>query len=348
VKRLKPSRRPHGGINVSSILGLTVLVILISGLLWTARVVLAEIELQNAVGTVTNVLTADGCWDASAQKTWDQVLNVYPLVIEAQAVKVHSNTTAGYVPYGQIIQMSASLPLTLWGTASANPGTMTLTAARQSFSLAPSLADESCLNSVAPVTPSALTPTLTMSTTQPNTGQSVTLTAQNALPGTLSLVNAITGQTLITCHHATSCTTSVTELTQDSPVSMTYQALWTGYGTTNASSMQTVTWQPMAVITANRWWLNTTNQTIGSAGLTLPAGTNDQVWWSFSVTNPQSSYLGWSQGWWNSPDTSSPSFQGTVGWLPTTLGPGTYHIDLTFFFANGAVQELISPPITIT
>jgi hypothetical protein len=44
---------------------------------------------------------------------------------------------------------------------------------------------------------------------------------------------------------------------------------------------------------------------------------------------------------------TGPSFNGTAGWLPTTLSAGTYHIDLTFFFANGAVQELISPPVTM-
>lgn len=201
----------------------------------------------------------------------------------------------------------------------------------------------------ATVTPQAPTEAVSLipSANTPYTGQAVTLTANANVAGTLSIVNATTNQAIKTCTNATTCVTTVSHMTQNSPVSSQYVATVSGVGTSGSSGTHTVTWNPAATITASRWWLGNTNQTIPPSGVTLPAGTNESVWWSFTVANLQASYQGWSQGWWNTPDTAGPSFNGTAGWLPTSLGPGTYHVDLTFFFANGAVQELVSPPVTM-
>lgn len=199
------------------------------------------------------------------------------------------------------------------------------------------------------VTPRAPTESVSLipSTNTPYTDQPVTLTANANVAGTLSIVDASTGTTIKTCTNATTCATTVAHLTQNSAVSRNYQAQVSGRGSSGSSGTHTVTWNPVATIQVARWWNGTTNQTIGANGTTLPAGTVDPIWWSFRVGQSRSPYQGWSQGWWNSPDLSGPSFQSTSGWLPTALGPGTYHIDLTFFFANGAIQEVVSPPVTI-
>ena len=199
------------------------------------------------------------------------------------------------------------------------------------------------------VTPQAPTESVSLvpSTNTPYTGQTVTLTANANIAGTLSIVDTSTGATLKTCTNATTCAATVSHLTQNSAVSRQYQARVSGMGSSGSSGAHTVTWNPVAAIHATRWWIGENNQTIGANGITLATGTVDQIWWSFQVGQSQSAYQGWSQGWWNAPDLSGASFQGTSGWLPTSLSAGTYHVDLTFFFANGAIQELASPPVTI-
>ncbi|MDA8205256.1 MAG: hypothetical protein M0Z36_04245 [Thermaerobacter sp.] len=139
--------KPHGGVNISTILGLSVVVVLLTALLWIARVVTAEVELQDAVSAATTAVAADGCWDQTAQQAWGHALSAYPLSMVANQVTLQSNTTQSYVAYGHRVTVAARVPITPWGTArsTTTTGGLTLMAARQSLSLAPTVPSTQCL-----------------------------------------------------------------------------------------------------------------------------------------------------------------------------------------------------------
>ena len=145
---------PRGSINVPSILGLSVMALFLAALLWTARVVLADVELQNAVSAATTAIAANGCWDQPAQNAWGNALRVYPLSMVANQVTLHSNSTTGYTSYGHVITVTASVPLSPWGGArhsGSSSGGLTLNAVRHTLSLAPSTPSLACVG--APSTP---------------------------------------------------------------------------------------------------------------------------------------------------------------------------------------------------
>jgi len=197
--------------------------------------------------------------------------------------------------------------------------------------------------------------TLSSNATNPLTGQSVTLTATtNVATGSnaaINLVDTTTGHVVAHCTDATQCSATITNYTQNQSVSQTYVAnigppgSVSGTGTSNTVA---ITWSPAAQITATRWWLDPPNTTVTS-DLTLPLGDNSALWWSFSVQDNSVPLQGWSQDW-DSPVVKAATYSptDTTGWLDVgDLLPGAHHVVLTFYFNNGAIQEVDSPTITM-
>lgn len=146
------SYKPRGAVNVSSILGLSVMVLFLTALLWAARMVLVDIELQDAVSAAATAIAANGCWDTQAQNAWGQALRIYPLSMVAKQVTIDSNSTTGYTPYGHVLTIAASVALTPWGGARAggSSGGLTLHAVRHTISLAPSSPSQACVTQPTP------------------------------------------------------------------------------------------------------------------------------------------------------------------------------------------------------
>ena len=206
-----------------------------------------------------------------------------------------------------------------------------------------------------PTSPAPSGLTLSANATNPDTGQPVTLTATTqGVTGSqsINIVNTTTGQVVASCADTNQCSVPVTQYTQNSAVTDQFTANIGSAGAASGSvtaNTLSMTWNPVATITASRWWLAPSNTPVGIHGLTLPAGDPRSLWWRYAVSGASSTFQGWSQNW-DSPVTARATFTpaATEGWLGLQdLTAGTHRVDLTFYFSNGAIQELTSPPITI-
>ena len=140
----KRARCAAGSVNIPHLIGLVIIAIIVSAVLWVARIVLVEVELQNTVNAATTAVAGGGCWDSQAQQAWDVGSKLWPLAMAGSTLKLDANTTQSYRSYGQVVTVAASLPVTLWGTVGSPGGSITLRAARQEFSTAPTTQYTSC------------------------------------------------------------------------------------------------------------------------------------------------------------------------------------------------------------
>lgn len=143
-RRSKRSGSSRGSVSIAHIIGLVVVIIFVSAILWVARIVLVELELQNTVNAAATAVSATGCWDTQAQQAWTHGTKLWPLALAGSTLKLDSTTTQSYQSYGHVITVAASLPITLWGTVGSPGGSLTLRATRQEFSTAPTLQTTSC------------------------------------------------------------------------------------------------------------------------------------------------------------------------------------------------------------
>lgn len=138
------SRSARGSVNIPHLIGLVVVAIMVSAVLWAARIVLVELELQNTVNAAAAAVSSGGCWDAHAQRAWTNGTKLWPLAMAGSTLKLDAATTQTYQPYGHVVTVAASLPITLWGTVGNPGGTVTLRGVRQEFSTAPTVQASSC------------------------------------------------------------------------------------------------------------------------------------------------------------------------------------------------------------
>ena len=348
---------------VGGIGGLLLLVFILTGSISAFRLWQTHQVLDRATVAALRSEEQQGCWTASTSRAVSAILQQGGLAPNGVHITTYTATPS---PYGTSIAVGFNYSLhtdflfgklALWtehAGASGSSFYVPTTSGSVSACATPHL------GTVASGAGTSGTPTMSPNLTlfvahnHLLTGQSETVTVtSNVLSGAepLSIVDTTTGHVVQSCTNTTTCTATISQVTQNSAISRTYQGvLDSPVGMSNAvkSSSQTVTWSPVAHITINRWWVTPTNVDLPTSGMALPNNGDNTIWWSYSVSSSTESYQGWSQAW-DTPFVGGAYFASndTMGWLAPSLSPGTHHIFLTFFFAHGAVQTVESPPITV-
>lgn len=361
-------RRAENGLGeiVGGVGGLLLLVFLLTGALSVFRLWQTHQVLDRAATVALRSEEQQGCWTAATNAAVAAIIQQGGLSPKGVAVTRYTGLSTRY---GQPVSVAlAYAPGTdfLFGgaavyTEQAGSAGSSFYVPTQSGSSAVCTTPQLGVVSAGASTGGAsgsLGPTrVTLAASPPSayTGQVVTLTVTaNASTGSQSvnIVDTTTGQTIRSCADTTSCSVMVTHYTQNTAISRTYSAEVGSSGATTGSvsaSPVTVTWNPVAHIEATRWWSHPTNTTLSSAGVTWPNTGDNQIWWAYAVSYPSSSYQGWSQGW-DAPDLAGAAFGAgdSMGFLGVNgLPVGLHHVVLTFYFANGAIQELVSPPVNL-
>ncbi|WP_020373544.1 hypothetical protein [Sulfobacillus thermosulfidooxidans] len=133
-------RATQGSVNIPNLLILSVVVVFLTAMVWTARTILMEIELQQAVQIATHAMASEGCWDSTVNQDWSRAVAVYPLSTVAQQIQFTPATTLTYTGYGQVVTVDAQVAVPFWwGDSAAGSPTITWRAIRQAVSLAPTV-----------------------------------------------------------------------------------------------------------------------------------------------------------------------------------------------------------------
>ncbi|WP_053958419.1 hypothetical protein [Sulfobacillus thermosulfidooxidans] len=128
-------------MSIPNLLAFFIVVVFMTAVVWAARILLVDIELQQAVHAAVESVASDGCWDAPAMQAWNRAVGVYPLSTVASQIHTLPATTFSYTGYGQLVTVEAQVSVPFWlGQQTSNgSSTITLTATRQAVSLAPTV-----------------------------------------------------------------------------------------------------------------------------------------------------------------------------------------------------------------